>query len=47
MSDNKVLSDLVEIVRKDLSRPVSEWSEADKQDYRDLFGRLPRQSKTD
>jgi len=38
---------LKELVRRDLNKPVEEWSEIDKECYRDLYGRLPRRSKTD
>lgn len=33
--------ELIEQVRKDLARPVEEWSEQDREDYKAVFGRLP------
>ena len=36
---------LEELIRRDLDKPVEEWSEADKQAWRDMGWRVPR-SKT-
>lgn len=36
---------LVEMIRRDIEKPVEEWSEQDKQDWRDMGWRLPKRSK--
>lgn len=39
---NQELDKLRELVRKDIEKPVEEWTEQDKQDWRDMGWKLPR-----
>jgi hypothetical protein len=36
---------LIEMVRKDLAKPVEEWSDADKDDWRAMGYRVPRRKR--
>jgi hypothetical protein len=35
---------LSEMIRKDIEKPVEEWTEQDKQDWQDMGWRVPRRT---
>jgi hypothetical protein len=43
--DSMTVAKLREMVRKDIEKPVEQWTEQDKQDWRDMGWRLPKHSK--